>query len=243
MLDALRDWLVDGGRLMYLAGNGFYWVAELEPEGGHTVEIRRRGPGTRSWDAAGGEEHLSSTGELGGLWRYRNRAPQQLVGVGFTAQGAGAGRPYERQPGSFDPRAAFAFEGIGPDELVGDHPCLVSSYGAAGFELDRVDYSLGSPHRTIILATATGFSDSFQHVSEETLMTTSKEGGTVNDLVRADMVLLEYPRGGAVFTPGSITWCASLSWNQYKNNVSRITANVLDRFLEERPVLDGPGDR
>ncbi len=238
MLDAMRDYLLEGGRLMYLAGNGFYWVTELEPEHGHTIEIRRRGPSTRSWDAAPGEGHLSFTGELGGLWRYRNRSPQQLVGVGFTAQGTGPGRPYERQPGSFDSRAAFIFAGIGADELIGDQPSLVSSYGAAGFEIDRVDHSLGSPHRTIILATATGFSDSYQHVSEETLMSTSLEGGTVNELVRADMVLVEYPHGGAVFTPASITWCATLSYNSYRNNVSRITRNVLDRFTQDGPVFD-----
>jgi N,N-dimethylformamidase len=237
MLDALKAYLEGGGRLMYLAGNGFYWVTELEPEQGHTIEIRRRGPATRTWDAAPGEGHLSFTGELGGLWRYRNRAPQQLVGVGFTAQGTGAGRPYVRQPDSFGSRAAFVFEGIGDDELIGDFPCLVSSYGAAGFEIDRVDYGLGSPQRTMLLATATGFSDSFQHVSEEITVTTSMHGGTVSELVRADMVLLEYPNGGAVFSPASITWCGSLSYNGYDNNVSRITRNVLDRFAGPEPAL------
>jgi N,N-dimethylformamidase len=240
MLDAMRDYLLAGGRLMYLAGNGFYWVTELEPERGHTIEIRRRGPSTRSWDADPGEGNLSFTGELGGLWRYRNRPPQRMVGVGFTAQGTGAGRPYERQPDSFDPRAAFVFEGIGANELIGDHPCLVSSYGAAGFEIDRVDHSLGSPHRTLLLATASGFSDSFQHVSEEITVSTSLQGGTVNPLVRADMVLLEYPHGGAVFSPASITWCGSLSYDNYDNNVSRITRNVLDRFTAKEPVFAPP---
>lgn len=237
MLDAMKTYLDAGGRLMYLAGNGFYWVTELDPEDGHTIEIRRRGPSTRTWDAAPGEGHLSFTGELGGLWRYRNRAPQKLVGVGFTAQGTGAGRPYVRQPDSFDPRASFVFEDVGDDELIGDFPCLVSSYGAAGFEIDRVDHSLGSPQRTMLLATATEFSDSFQHVSEEITVTTSMHGGTVSKLVRADMVLLEYPNGGAVFSPASITWCGSLSYNDYDNNVSRITRNVLDRFAAAGPAI------
>lgn len=240
MLDALEAYLDGGGRLMYLAGNGFYWVTELDPERGHTIEIRRQGPSTRSWDAAPGEGHLGFTGELGGLWRYRNRAPQKLVGVGFTAQGTGAGRPYVRQSDSFDPRASFVFHGVGDDELIGDHPCLVSSHGAAGFEIDRVDHSLGTPQRTLLLATASGFSDSYQHVSEEVLVSSSRQGGTVNELVRADMVLLEYPNGGAVFSPGSITWCGSLSYNDYENNVSSITRNVLDRFAADgRAIPEG----
>jgi N,N-dimethylformamidase len=52
--------------------------------------------------------------------------------------------------------------------------------------------------------------------------------------VRADMVFFETPAGGAVFSTSSISWAGSLSHNNYKNNVSRITANVLDRFLKEK---------
>jgi N,N-dimethylformamidase len=49
--------------------------------------------------------------------------------------------------------------------------------------------------------------------------------------VRADLTYLPYPNGGAVFSVGSCSWCGSLSTNGYDNDVSRITANVLDRFL------------
>lgn len=239
MLDAVESYLVGGGRMMYLAGNGFYWVTQLDPEEGHTVEIRRLGPATRAWEPAPGEGYLSTSGELGGLWRHRGRAPQRLVGVGFTAQGSGPGRPFVRQPGSFDARAAFIFEGVGDDELIGDFPCLINGYGAGGFELDRVDDALGTPRGTLVLATATGFDDSYQHVSEEVLMSDSFQGGSVNPLVRADMVYLEYPNGGAVFTPGSIHWCGSLSFNAYDNNVSRITENVLRRFATPDSTSEG----
>ena len=56
------------------------------------------------------------------------------------------------------------------------------------------------------------------------------------------MVFFERPNGGAVFSVGSITWCGSLSHNDYDNNVSRITENVLRRFWRKRglsPGLDG----
>lgn len=58
-------------------------------------------------------------------------------------------------------------------------------------------------------------------------------GGTVNPLVRVDMVYFECPNGGAVFSVGSISWCGSLSHNGYENNVSQIEENVLKRFIHD----------
>jgi N,N-dimethylformamidase len=48
------------------------------------------------------------------------------------------------------------------------------------------------------------------------------------------MVLFETPAGGAVFSVGSIAWAGSLSYNDYQNNVSPITANVIRRFTSPR---------
>lgn len=237
MLDGLESYLRAGGRLMYLGGNGFYWVTSVDPENGHTIEIRRRA-GTEAWQAAPGEYHHSTTGELGGLWRFRGRPPQELVGTGFTAQGGGRGRPYERAPDGLDPRAAFVFEGIGPDEPIGDFPCLVMEHGAAGLEFDRLDHVLGTPPHALLLATATGFSALYDHVVEEVLVADSKQSGPVNARVRADIVLFEYPGGGAVFSTSSITWDSCLSYNDYENNVSRMTENVLNRFQAEPSPLE-----
>jgi N,N-dimethylformamidase len=229
MLDAAAQYLAGGGRLMYLGGNGFYYVAQLDPEERHTVEVRRSlPPPMPAHTHAPGENHFSTTGELGGRWAERGRAPQRLVGVGFIADTIGPGRPYERQPGSNDPRVAFIFEGIGERELIGDFPCLVNGHGAAGYEMDVIDHSLGSPLDTILLATAAGFEGRSGVI------------GTGNEPVRADMVYLEYPNGGAVFSPGSISWCGSLSYNGYDNSVSRITRHVLDRFASpERSAPSG----
>jgi N,N-dimethylformamidase len=235
MFAALETYLQRGGRLMYLGGNGFYWVTSFAPDRPHVIEVRRWA-GIRAWEAQPGERHHSTTGELGGLWRFRGRAPQRLVGVGFTAQGFDSNRPYRRLPGSFDPRAAFIFEGVGRDELIGDFPSLVLHHGAAGFELDRAEAALGTPPHALVLASASGFSDSYQHVVEEVLMSDSRQGGTVNSRVRADMVYFEYPNNGAVFSVGSIAWCGSLSYNNYDNNVSRITDNVLRRFVSDKPL-------
>jgi len=61
------------------------------------------------------------------------------------------------------------------------------------------------------------------------------QGGTESPRVRADMVFLTTPGGGAVFSVGSINWLGSLGWNKYSNNVSRVTENVLRRFLNPNP--------
>jgi len=68
MIRSTQDYLQSGGRMMYLGGNGMYWVTQLDPRTGASVEIRRRGPSTRMWEPEPGEAHLSATGELRGLW-------------------------------------------------------------------------------------------------------------------------------------------------------------------------------
>lgn len=234
MLDAFQAYMEQGGRMMYMGGNGFYWVTTMDSTR-RFIEVRRR-DGTEHWQGAPGEAYHATTGEPGGLWRFRGRAPQMLVGVGFTAQGFDRNSPFRRAPGSFDPRAAFIFDGIGADELIGEHASLVLQVGAAGSELDRVDYALGSPPHTLILATSFGHSDAYHHVVEEVNTSNSRQHGTVNPLVKADIAFAEYPNGGAVFSTSSIAWCGSLSFNTYTNNVSRITENVLRRFASDTPI-------
>jgi len=229
-LDALQAYLQDGGGLMYVGGNGFYWVTTVEPEEQHTIEVRKWG-GTAAFEVPPGEVFHSTTGELGGLWRFRGRFPQRLVGVGMTAQAVAANAPYRRLPDSHDPRVDFMFEGVGEDELIGDHPSLVNEYGAGGYEVDRWDPDLGSPRHSLRVATTVGLSDRYQHVREEIMLSDSKQSATVNPKVRADMTYFECPKGGAVWSVGSIAWCAALSFNSYNNAVSRITRNVLNRFL------------
>ena len=89
MLDALEALpRPAAAALMYLGGNGFYWVTRDHPEKPHVIEVRRAEAGTRAWQRRRPASTTTrTTGELGGLWRNRGRAPQKLVGVGFTAAG------------------------------------------------------------------------------------------------------------------------------------------------------------
>ena len=110
MSDALQAYQARGGRFMYLGGNGFYWVTTVDPERPHVIEVRRWA-GTRSCEAEPGQYYHSTTGELGGLWRFQNRAPQKLVGVGMASQGTGSGRPYRRRPRQLRPQGRLHLRG------------------------------------------------------------------------------------------------------------------------------------
>jgi N,N-dimethylformamidase len=233
MLDALESFQNGGGRHMYLGGNGFYWRIAFHPTKLGVIEMRRDIAGTRSWEGEAGENSLSFTGEPSGLWRSCGRAPQRLVGVGFDAQVFDRSSSYRRCEGSFDPSVSFVMAGVEAEERIGDFGLRLG--GAAGLEIDRADMSLGSPPNLVLLATADRMGTGGLPTPEEMPAMYRGMTGEENALVRADMVFFPTANGGAVFATGSIAWCCSLSHNRYDNNVSRITGNVLRRFLDPTP--------
>ena len=233
MSDALLAYLEQGGRFIYLGANGFYWKIAYHPNDTGLIETRRAEDGGRNWIAEPGEYYLASTGELSGLWRRNGRAPQTLLGVGYTACGFDTASYYERSEASLDPRAAWIFEGVGEKERIGDFGFALG--GAAGAELDRADAALGTPPHALTVASATHLPASYLTVPEELYHLTPDINGENSPLVRADMVFFETPAGGAVFSTGSISWSDGLCHNRYDNNVSRITGNVVRRFLKPQP--------
>ncbi|HET6868838.1 MAG TPA: N,N-dimethylformamidase beta subunit family domain-containing protein [Solirubrobacteraceae bacterium] len=232
MLDAYEDYATGGGNLMYMGGNGFYWVITYSEEQPWVMEIRRGEAGVRAWQALPGETTHATTGEKGGLWRNRGRAPQKLFGTGFASEGYSGSYRYERMPDANDPAVAWILDGVDAGERIGDFG-LVGG-GASGQEIDRADVALGTPPGTYLLASAYHQDDSYKVVPEEIEFMFDGLGGTEHPNVRADMTYFETPGGGAVFAASSIAWSGALSHGGYANNVSRITANVLDRFIGER---------
>ena len=234
MWDAVYDYTHQGGRLMYLGGNGFFWRCAYHTELPGVLEVRRNENGTRTWEGRPGEFYHSFTGEFGGVWRSQGHtAPQVITGVGFTAVGFDRSSYYRRTQESFDPRAGFIFEGIGDDELIGDFG--YHGGGAAGNEIDRADQRLGTPPHALVLASSENHGPLYLLVVEEILMSSASISGIDNELVRADIVFYETPNGGGVFSVGSIAFISSLPWNEYDNNVSRMVLNVLGRFADATP--------
>ena len=234
MLDGVQDYTNQGGRLMYLGANGFYWRIAWHPKLPGVIEHRRSEDGMRAWWTETGEAYMAFTGEYSGLWRRNGRPPNMLAGVGFSAQGFDVAGWFERMPGSRDPRAAFIFKGVGETERIGDFGSIGG--GAAGWELDRADTSLGTPPHALVLATANDFPASYHWVKEEFNHSHSAVNGDNCPMVKADLVFFETPKGGAVFSASSISWAGSLAHDGYRNNVSRITENVVRRFLDPKPL-------
>jgi N,N-dimethylformamidase len=228
-LDAYAGYRAAGGRLAYLGGNGFYWRVALHAQAPGAIEIRRGEGGIRAWASETGEYHNAFDGAYGGLWRRSGRPPQALAGVGFSGQGTFVGSHYRRTAAASDPRVSWIFDGI-DDEILGDFG--LSGGGAAGYELDRVDYALGSPDNIVVVARSEKHTETYVAVPEELLTHVSTiTGEPPKDLIRAEMAYFETPSGGAVFSTGSITFCGSLPSHNFDNNVSRLMLNVARRFL------------
>ena len=231
MLDTVQAYLRGGGRFMYMGGNGFYWRIAHHPTRSGVIEVRRAEGGVRAWDAEPGEYYMSFTGEYGGLWRRNGRAPQQLAGVGFIAQGFDACSYYRRLPAADDPRVAWMFAGV-DGEILGDFGI---EGGAAGLEIDAVDTKLGTPSHALVVARSENHSNSYELVAEEVLVPHGSTDAIINPDIHADITFFETPNGGAVWSTGSIAYAEALSHNGFNNTIARLTTNVLHRFKDERP--------
>jgi N,N-dimethylformamidase len=231
--DCLDDYLKSGGRLMYLGGNGFYWVTSHDPERPWIIEVRRDNSGTRCWDAPYGERTHVASLEQGGIWKTRGRGPHGLVGVGFASEGWSQGSGYQRLEESYKNPGATFFKGVN-QEIVGDFGHVLG--GGAGDEVDRHDVSLGSPAHAHILASSTPLGNEYQLVIEEQTLALPDQGGQHKpQQVRSDLVYFTTENGGAVFSVGSMTYAGALAWNDYNNNIAIITTNVLQTFASDLP--------
>ncbi len=233
MLEAVSRYTRDGGRVLYLGGNGLYWVTSIDSERPHLIEVRKGGEGDYgpTYVPQPGEWQHSTTGELGGLWARRGRPPRQTLGVEHSANvwTAAVGRwGFRRVEPGFQPPYRFIFRGVQREEVIGDFGLNLGT--AAGFEMDSVpEWEPNQDDRPVVLAEA-------RHHAF-----TPPRRTAVSPV--AHLAFWSRPKGGAVFAAGSVTWTGSLSHNQYENNVSRITDNVLRRFLETpkgSPVTDPP---
>jgi N,N-dimethylformamidase len=224
MLDAVETYQRDGGRWMYLGGNGFYWVTSFHSQLPGAMEVRKDlySGGWKQY-----ELHHAFEDIQGGYWHKNGRSAHSLVGVmydetrGYIMEGSA---PYTRLPDSFSPRAAFIFEGVKHD-VFGDYGRLGG--GAAGYEVDVISVESGTPGHTLHLAEANQFKKYVNMIDPEYAGNAPAPA--------ADLVFFETQKGGAVFSVGSMAWPGALSENGYDNDVARITGNVLKRFMDVTP--------
>ena len=227
--DTVNNFQINGGNIVYLGGNGWYWRIVWHPKLEGIIEVRRAEGGVRSWEAESGEYYHSFNGEYGGIWRRLGRPPNTLFGVGFSAQGFDISSYYKRTKDSYLDEVSFIFAGV-KEKIIGDFG-LVGG-GAAGLELDRYDENLGSPKNCYILATSENHSNLYLGVSEEIGVNMPNLSGSQNPNVKADLVYFKKKNGSKVFSTGSIAWSGSLSHNNYQNNISKITSNIIKNFIK-----------
>ncbi|KAK8170116.1 hypothetical protein IWX90DRAFT_502290 [Phyllosticta citrichinensis] len=229
-LNAYSAYARGGGSIMYLGGNGFYWVSVTDPKRPHRQEVRRGDQGCRSFGLPAGETIHSLNGQQGALWRSRGRPAQSLFGVGSAACGTGPGVPYAPTAAALKPEFSWLWHRIPPQDrsLIG-----VEGFGggASGDEIDRLDFDLGTPLNAVLLASSLRHSDKFGLFNEEQMFPMVDTLGPECDRVRSDIVFYETAAGGCVFSVGSINWYSSLAYDGYRNNCAQLTENVLRRVI------------
>ena len=236
MLDASEDYVAEGGRLVYMGGNGYYWCVAFRPEEPWCMEVRKLDSGMRAWAAQPGEHYLATSGTKSGLWRMRGRPPQKLVGVGFIAEGFEHCQPFRKMPDSYHRSVAWITEGI-EEEIFGDFG--LAHGGAAGVELDRYDLKLGTPPHAKIIAASGGHTDNYVLVTEELLYAYQGLVGSQDYRIRGDIVYFTAPNHGAVFSTGSIAFGQALPAKDFDNSISRLLKNVIDAFSKPGPLPGG----
>jgi len=193
MYDRVKWWVFhEGGRLMYLGGNGLNCEVELH---GDTMVVHN------------GKVPDLAAAKLGGESRFalRHESEASLLGVVFTPDGAMTAAPYRVID---DEHWAFAGTGLRKGDSFGAESLhRRCPGGASGHETDK--RSPSSPKNAQLLAKGLN----------------GEWGG-------AEMVCFDAPGGGAVFSAGSICYIGALLVDP---GVSRVTSNVLRRFLD-RPA-------
>lgn len=221
MEQAYRDYVAGGGRLAYLGGNGFAAAVAYRDD---LMELRR-GPtqSGRTWDGPLAEMGLALTNEPGGYLRDRGRGEYRLVGVGISLMGFDPALPYDKTDAGRSNRFAWLFEGV--SDRFGDTGIVQG--GAAGYEVDAVNFHLGSPADITIVAAATGFPDSYVDDPGRWF-----EGGDPERRAhrRADMTFWQQPGGGIIFCASSVSFLGALPGPGDDNDVGRLVRNLLGAF-------------
>jgi hypothetical protein len=136
-------------------------------------------------------------------FHLRHESEANLLGVVFTEAGAMTAAPFRVVDAE---HWVFAGTGLSAGSEFGRRSLhRRCEGGASGHETDKISPS--SPKNVRLLAQGTNRDD----------------GG-------AQMVYYDTPSGGEVFSAGSITWTSSVLVD---DDVSKITANVVQRFLRE----------
>ena len=225
--DAMEEYSNEGGRFMYVGANGFFWNTNLHPTNKNIFE-------SRNFSALG--ERFLESGLRGGLNLEVGKTPWAAFGVHTSGMVFTGSSPYKKTKDAENPRAKWIFKGTTEGDTFGEYGIDQVRGGAAGFEVDAADYARGTPRNALILAEGNSFEGTVEDLIVSQLpLAIVYHPSEAEPIIKASMTFFETPKGGAVFTTGSITWMSSTLENNYQNDVAIITKNIIDRFLDPTP--------
>jgi hypothetical protein len=211
MRQRLKAYISGGGRFMNLSGNTMWWQVRFEDNGRTMV-------GYKSWLQDPDKTRQGSTTVN---WNYPILDPSFVI--------TGLHWPYGGYPGGNGSgfhvvnAGHWIYDGTGlqEDDLFGKGPTRVTSIHDK--ESDGLAFNCATDGATILgPITATGTPRNFTILGVTGVFSKKRD---MNGL--AMMGLYTTPAQGAVFSAGTTGWALGLD----QPEVSRITRNVLDRFL------------
>jgi len=225
--DMVDEFTHNGGRFVYGGGNGWFWSAARLPSYPAALE-------SRNFHEIG--ERVLTDGTQGGLMVETGRKAGVVFGLEMGAMIFNGSSPYRKLEDADNPRSAWIFEGTTEGSVFGEYGIDRVKGGVIGFEIDKFNPGNGAPRHILHLATNEPLLPKIEDVKTGTLPLTIAYHPAPDDMwAGADMVFFETPKGGAMFSTGTICWFSSTLEDDFNNDVAQITRNVIARFLDPTP--------
>jgi len=229
IVNSIMNYTAKGGRFMYIGGNGYFWSVGQHSELPGVMESRN------FFDIA---DRYLSNGQRGGLIVETGLNTGPVFGVECSAMIFNGSSAYRRLPDAENSRVAWIFAGTTEGEVFGDYGIDRVHGAAAGFEIDKFNPGNGVPRHALNLAKSEPLKEKIEEVKMATApISVHYTPASPADHGQANLVFFETPKGGAMFSTGSITWMSSTPEKNYDNDVAKITNNVLKRFLDLKPFV------
>lgn len=229
MFDAVEEYQAQGGRFMYIGGNGWFWSVGTHPTLSGVMESRNFAPTA---------ERYLTDGRRGGLMVEAGRNTGSTFGNEMAGMIFNGSSSMKKLPDAQNPRAKWIFAGCKEGANFGAYGIDKARGGCAGFEIDRFNPGNGAPRHALHLADSNPLMTTIEHVKISTApvsVTYEQNECEIAQWAKASIVFFETAKGGAMFSTGSITWISSAPENNWSNDVCKITMNVINRFIDETP--------
>jgi len=124
MLDAQEDYVAGGGRLIYMGGNGYYWVVGFDSEMPACMEVRKLDSGIARLGAKPGEHYLANHGKKAGFGATAVARRKSLPASALSPRASRPRLPIRKMPDAWHRTVSWITEGVEGENLWRQGPCL-----------------------------------------------------------------------------------------------------------------------